>query len=91
MIVRPLVRHLGALSLITLLAACTTVGPDYARPDDATINRSDAQAPFTSIAATPDRAGPGPLAVAPLPDHWWKLYNDATLDALIERAFARNT
>lgn len=91
MIARSLARHLTAMSLTTLLAACTTVGPNYALPKDAAINRSDAQGPFSSVPGTPGHDANQALALAPLPDHWWQLYHDARLDALIERAFARNT
>ena len=27
----------------------------------------------------------------PLPDHWWRLFNDATLDQYVQDALAHNT
>jgi NodT family efflux transporter outer membrane factor (OMF) lipoprotein len=31
------------------------------------------------------------FAQAPLPDHWWRLYNDARLDAYVQEALTANT
>lgn len=60
------------------LGGCA-VGPDY-RP------------PATPPAAA-DRfvtAAPATDAAAPLPDAWWRLYDDPVLDRLVARAFAAN-
>jgi outer membrane protein TolC len=72
-----------AASLLALVSACTTVGPDYHVPDDAVAKRSAASAPFMGAAEQPFKA-------EPLPKQWWRLYHDATLDALIAKAFAAN-
>jgi NodT family efflux transporter outer membrane factor (OMF) lipoprotein len=72
-----------AASLLALVSACTTVGPDYHVPDAAVAKRSAASAPFMGAAEQPFKA-------EPLPPEWWRLYHDATLDALIEKAFAAN-
>jgi NodT family efflux transporter outer membrane factor (OMF) lipoprotein len=71
-------------SLLPLIAAllaggCAT-GPDYHRPE-ATAAASGA---FVTRAAVFDPA-------APLPDQWWKLYDDPALDALVTRALDANT
>ena len=71
-------------SLAALLAGCTTVGPDYHRPADAIAEKPTATAPFVSGA---DPA----FAPAPLPDRWWRLYDDPTLDRLVADALAHNT
>lgn len=71
--------RLVAVTLVLPIAACT-VGPDYVRPGVA------ASAGYKTapgwVAATPadrlDRAG------------WWRLFGDATLDALAERATLAN-
>ncbi len=70
------------------LAACSTspVGPDYQVPRTAVINKPGAAEPFIGAA---DAAAP--YTSAPLPAHWWRLYQDPTLDRLIERALAHNT
>ncbi len=84
----------AALALAASLGACAIhpVGPDYQVPDAAAINRPGAAAPFARAPAS--AASPGsdtPFADAPLPPHWWRLYQDPKLDALIEQALARNT
>ena len=72
-------RRLLALVPAVLLAGCM-VGPDYSRP-----------------AALPERAVklreadlPG-IAASPLPPHWWRLFDDANLDRLVEKALVHNT
>ncbi|WP_454884329.1 efflux transporter outer membrane subunit [Sphingomonas oryzagri] len=80
-----MVRQLRRAALMAplLLAACTTVGPDYRLPEKAVVNASGAQGAFLS--------GGNGVSTEPLPDHWWKLFDDPTLDALIEKALAGNT
>jgi NodT family efflux transporter outer membrane factor (OMF) lipoprotein len=59
------------------LGACSS-GPDYVRP-------TTAAGPF--VAAN----NPSVQALAPVPDDWWRLYNDPVLDGLIADALAHNT
>jgi NodT family efflux transporter outer membrane factor (OMF) lipoprotein len=73
-----------AAALIATLAGCGTVGPDYRVPAAAVVNRTGAAAPFVGAAEAP-------FAMSALPPPWWRLYQDATLDALIDKAFAANT
>ena len=62
-----------------LLSGCR-VGPDYRAP----AKPAGAEAPLVSFnAATQSPSEP--------PDDWWKLYNDAHLDALVREAFTANT
>lgn len=68
---------LAAASALTL-AACAA-GPDYARPQ----TPAAAAGPFVSVNPT--------VSAAPADDHWWRLYEDPTLDALIADALAANT
>ena len=77
-------RPLLAVAAIAALTACTTVGPDYHLPKQAMINAPAAAGPFVGA------AGAG-VAQAPLPDHWWRLYQSPDLDRLITEAFAANT
>ena len=64
-----------ALFLMALLAGCTTVGPDYQRPE----------MPLPGeFAAGSSEAGP------PLASDWWTLYSDATLNELVATARASN-
>lgn len=68
---------LAAASALTL-AACA-VGPDYARP------QTPATAAGAFVSANPT------VSTAATDDHWWRLYEDSTLDALIADALAANT
>ena len=71
------------LSALAVLAACTTVGPDYTLPKEAVIQRDAARAPLMGAAETP-------FTSEPLPGDWWRLYQDPVLDKLIARAFSAN-
>ncbi|QCP14436.1 efflux transporter outer membrane subunit [Pseudoduganella umbonata] len=77
-------RHLPLFASLAVLAACGTVGPDYKVPAEAAIQRPAAAAPFAS-------AGEPVFRSEPLPPHWWRLYRDPALDALVGKAFAANT
>jgi NodT family efflux transporter outer membrane factor (OMF) lipoprotein len=76
-------KQLTPVVLTALLAGCATVGPNYHLPERAVVNLPAAQAPFVS--------GGSLAAAQEPPDHWWKLFNNPTLDTLIERALAANT
>ncbi len=66
------------LTLAVLPVAACALGPDY-KPLAAP---AGAQASFvTHSAATTE---------APLPNQWWKLYNDPALDQLVAQAFSNN-
>jgi multidrug efflux system outer membrane protein len=62
--------------LLTVLAGCTTVGPDYERPGVVDLPKE-----FPSAAST---------EASPVGPDWWKLYNDAALDSLVAAARERN-
>ena len=72
------------LSALTLaLAGCATAGPDYHPPQRSVAHDPAATGAFVS--------GQGKTFTdAPLPDHWWRLYADPRLDALVEQALAAN-
>jgi NodT family efflux transporter outer membrane factor (OMF) lipoprotein len=82
----------AALALAAALAGCAIkpVGPDYSVPATAIVNKPGAAAPF-ALAPASAASGATPFADAPLPPHWWRLYQDPKLDALIEKALAHNT
>ena len=61
-----------------LLAGCA-VGPQYRTPSVAPV----APAGFAEASAA--------TAAQPPPGRWWRLYQDPALDALVEKALARNT
>jgi multidrug efflux system outer membrane protein len=63
------------LLLVLALAGCSTVGPDYKRPETA----------LPAEYPSPTRPGD-----ADIPAEWWKLYADAQLVALVEDVRSRN-
>jgi NodT family efflux transporter outer membrane factor (OMF) lipoprotein len=65
-----------ALVLLALLAAGCTVGPDYQRP----------------VVPVPRQwsGAAGDKTAAPLPEQWWKAFNDPVLNRLINDAVAAN-
>ncbi|WP_409267799.1 efflux transporter outer membrane subunit [Massilia sp. BHUDP2] len=71
------------LTALALLAACTTVGPDYRVPQEAVIKREAANAPLMGVREAP-------FTSDPLPADWWHLYQDPVLDRLIAKAFSAN-
>lgn len=78
-------RRLAWLApFVPLLFACTTVGPDYRVPGNAAIRSASANG---ALLGGNNKA----VAIAPLPDAWWRLYDDAKLDGLVQQALAVNT
>ncbi|RRV07382.1 efflux transporter outer membrane subunit [Pseudomonas sp. v388] len=79
-------NHLARLATVgfgLLLSACQMVGPDYRMPEDGAITRPDLQGAL---------AGSSVNAVsAPVPAHWWRLYQDPRVDELVRQALASNT
>jgi len=83
--VNRLALHRIALGLaLTTLAACRTVGPDYAVPDGSAFQRPAANAAFLAT------GNPQVAAGAELPARWWELYADDTLNALVQQALRDN-
>ena len=76
-------RRALALLALALLAGCATAGPDYHPPAQSAATDPQATGGFVS-------ANDPAFAQAPLPDHWWRLYDDPRLDALVEQALAAN-
>ncbi|WP_232496223.1 efflux transporter outer membrane subunit [Novosphingobium kaempferiae] len=77
-------RFLSSAALALALSACATAGPDYHPPENAVSNAPTAQGAFASA------KGEG-FSQEPLPDRWWRLYEDPRLDALVEQALTANT
>ena len=73
-------KNVMSIALALALAACSS-GPNYVRPTT------------TPAAAGPFVAANSPVVqpLAPVPDNWWRLYNDPVLDGLIADALAHNT
>jgi NodT family efflux transporter outer membrane factor (OMF) lipoprotein len=80
---RLLTLVMAALGAIAL-TGCTTVGPDYKIPEDAVANKAESNTPFAS-------GHHKAFSQNPLPEHWWRLYDDELLNSLIEKALSENT
>lgn len=75
------IMQLFGLSLITLiLAGCSTVGPDYQRPDVVT-SEGFKEAKGWKQATPADQQPKGP---------WWEIYQDKTLSTLLEQVQLNN-
>lgn len=72
-------QMLTLAALTTINTACTTVGPDYARPT------MDIPAQYKEASATAD-----PQASPALQGAWWKLYGDEQLEQLIAQVDTHN-
>jgi len=75
--------RLASCACAALLPACATVGPDYHVPAEAAVHAPAANAAFAAQGAA--------LSAAAVPADWWRLYDDARLDALVDAALAANT
>ena len=76
-------RGMGTVLLALALSACATAGPDYRLPEGGVATSAVATGAFHAA------QGSG-FSQSPLPDHWWRLYVDPTLDGLVEQALAAN-
>ena len=93
---RPWQRWSTGAALVAALglSACSAVGPDYkGPPQKAIINQPLADRPLLE-----EDAGDGgkqgiteSATNAPVPKRWWYLYDDPTLNSLIEQALVSNT
>jgi outer membrane protein, multidrug efflux system len=70
------------IAIFTLLVGCM-VGPDYHVPATAVFNKPAAK---TLVSASKPS-----FSNHPVPNKWWKLYNNSTLNKLIEEALVANT
>lgn len=77
-------KHLLPLMLALALAGCASVGPDYKVPAESASERASAQSSFVEAQA-------GVYRQEAVSGHWWRLYNDAVLDGLVEKALGANT
>lgn len=69
--------RLAALLPALALAACATVGPDYAPPE-------------TTSAGEFATSGRDDFTAATVESQWWSRFEDPVLDALVQRALAAN-
>ncbi|MGO4392757.1 efflux transporter outer membrane subunit [Variovorax sp. M-6] len=78
-------RLLGVATASALLAGCahSPVGPDYVAPPSLSPAQAASAGTFQSVSRN--------AAETALPPHWWRLYNDRQLDALVTQALEHNT
>ncbi|MCG5072652.1 efflux transporter outer membrane subunit [Paraburkholderia tagetis] len=81
---RSLWRAFALAPLTLALGACMNLGPDYKVPKDALVNAPLAQGPI-------DGADHAPVSQGEVPNDWWRLYDDPTLDQLVQQALQSNT
>jgi NodT family efflux transporter outer membrane factor (OMF) lipoprotein len=71
-------RFAAAAAVVACLVACA-VGPNYQAP----ALPAGADGPLVSVDSSVE-------TLEPLPDAWWRLYNDPRLDALVQEALSAN-
>ncbi|MGO4304931.1 efflux transporter outer membrane subunit [Cupriavidus sp. RAF12] len=71
-------------SVLPMLFACMTVGPDYKVPEKALVQAPEANAGLVE-------AGSTAASSEAVPDAWWRLYDDREVNALVQRALVANT
>ncbi|SDD49482.1 efflux transporter outer membrane subunit [Paraburkholderia lycopersici] len=81
---RSLWRTFALTPLALALGACITLGPDYRLPQDAVVNAPLAQGSI-------DGADRAPVSQLGVPANWWQLYDDPTLNDLVQEALKSNT
>jgi len=81
---RSLWRASALAPLALALGACMHLGPNYKVPQDALVNAPLAQGPIAG-------ADHAPVSQGAVPSDWWRLYDDPTLDQLVQQALESNT
>src|SRR4051812_36972260 len=83
---RPLsVLRWTSLALVTAAVAGCMVGPDYKRPETPTT------AKFAESASNTSATQPSTQPVVPVDlTRWWRAFDDATLNSLVDRAVHDN-
>ena len=75
---------LAATVAFALLAGCAGVISVPALPQEAAVNKAAVQGAFM-------HARDGSVVDEAVPNEWWRLYDDPTLDGLVQQAVAANT
>lgn len=81
---RSLWRSFALAPLTLALGACMNLGPNYKVPQDALVNAPLAQGAIAG-------ADHAPVSQNEVPSDWWRLYDDPTLDQLVQQALQSNT
>jgi outer membrane protein, multidrug efflux system len=71
-------RWIAIACAVAGVAACAPVGPDYRRPD-------------LDVPKTYAESEPAKAALPAVPADWWRLYQDATLDRLVDAGLTQGS
>jgi outer membrane protein, multidrug efflux system len=71
-------RWIAVACALAGVAACAPVGPDYRRPD-------------LDVPKTYAESEPAKAALPAVPADWWRLYQDATLDRLVDAGLTQGS
>lgn len=82
-IMKPTMRTIALLVSVTWLAGCTLLGPLYQRPEASEVSLPE------QFKQTGQQVGQAEAVQAP--NDWWTLYQDAQLNALVDKALQNNT
>lgn len=82
-IMKPAMRTIALLVSVTWLAGCTLLGPLYQRPEASEVSLPEQ---FKQADQQVSQA-----EAVQAPNDWWTLYQDAQLNALVDKALQNNT
>lgn len=82
-IMKPTMRTIALLVSVTWLAGCTLLGPLYQRPEASEVSLPE------QYKQADQQVGQADAVQAP--NDWWTLYQDAQLNALVDKALKNNT
>lgn len=82
-IMKPTLRTIALLVSVTWLAGCTLLGPLYQRPEASEVSLPE------QFKQADQQVGQAEAVQAP--NDWWTLYQDAQLNALVDKALQNNT
>ena len=82
-IMKPTMRTIALLVSVTWLAGCTLLGPLYQRPEASEVSLPE------QFKQADQQVGQAEAVQAP--NDWWTLYQDAQLNALVDKALHNNT
>ncbi len=82
-IMKPTMRTIALLVSVTWLAGCTLLGPLYQRPEASEVSLPE------QFKQADQQVGQAEAVQAP--NDWWTLYQDAQLNALVDKALQNNT
>lgn len=84
-------RYSGLIASLLLLAGCGLLQTEYQQPQVNVPGQWTQHAPgVTETGLIKANATTSDIRSMPLNDHWWRNFNDPTLNALVDKALAKN-